>query len=89
MAALREAGAVPKWGIKETELQRRNVFLRQLNEVRACPPRRMYLGFGSVMCGCEKYKPYSLTTCSWAVIYPTVLTDEPVLWVRHCVICCM
>lgn len=35
MAALREAGAVPKWGMKETELQRRNVFLRQLNEVGA------------------------------------------------------
>lgn len=35
MAALREAGAVPKWGIKENELQRRNVFLRQLNEVWA------------------------------------------------------
>ena len=33
MKALQGAGAVPKWGMKEGDLQRRNVFLRQLNEV--------------------------------------------------------
>ena len=34
MKALQDVGALPKWGMKEGELQRRNVFLRQLNEVR-------------------------------------------------------
>ena len=32
MEALKAAGAVPKWGMLEGELQRRNVFLRQLTE---------------------------------------------------------
>jgi len=34
MEALRAAGAVPKWGRLEGELQRRTVFLRQLTEAR-------------------------------------------------------
>ena len=32
MQGLKAAGAVPKWGMLEGELQRRTVFLRQLTE---------------------------------------------------------
>ena len=47
MQALQAAGAVPKWGVLEGELQRRTVFLRQLTEARA-PPDALCLG--SLLC---------------------------------------
>jgi hypothetical protein len=39
MQALKAAGAVPKWGKLEGELQRRTVFLRQLTEVLSSADR--------------------------------------------------
>ncbi len=46
MEALKAAGAVPKWGRLEGELQRRTVFLRQLTEAR---PLQSGGGLGNAM----------------------------------------